>query len=417
MILMKRGSAKKASGQTDILIAGGGVAGLALAILLGRAGLRVMLAEPHAPPPMAQAAPSGRTVALMNASLNILRPTQVLELVMPFANPMARMRIIDDSVPGAGSVRATFDAAEAGQPYFGLNIPNAVLRAALFELAQAEGGVHIIGAGVSGLEAGAHEAAVRFTDGSAVRARLVVGADGRNSAVRTLAGIGAQTRPYGQSAITCLIAHTLDHENTSTEFHRPPGPFALVPLPGRRSSVVWVEKTERAGEISGLGRAEFTRELQARTAGVLGDVELETGPECWPLVSLSARALSAPRVALIAEAAHVMSPVTAQGLNLSLRDVAALAELVTDAARLGLDIGGAGLLADFEKRRRLDIRTRIAGVDGMNRAVSTEVPAIKILRRAGLKAVDFCPPIKALAMQTGLAPRIDRGRLARGESL
>lgn len=417
MDIMKRGSANKPSGQTDILIVGGGIAGLALAVLLGRAGLRVTLAEPHAPPPLNQVRPAGRTIALMNASLNILQSTQVMDRVLPFSCPMERMRIVDDSAPGEKTVRVEFSAAEIGQSRFGLNIPNAVLRAALFEQAEEEGNIRIIGAGLSGCEAGAHEALARFDDGSEIRAPLVVGADGRDSAVRKLAGIEADMHPYGQSAITCLISHGLDHENTSTEFHRPSGPLALVPLPGRRSSVVWVERTERADEIMRLKKEEFTQALQERASGVLGEIELEAGPECWPLASMSARALATRRTVLIAEASHVMSPVTAQGLNLSLRDVAALAELVVDAARLGLDIGSGRLLEDFEKRRRLDIKTRVLGVDGMNRAVSTDNPALKNFRRRGLKAIGLCPPARVLAMRMGLAPRIDHGRLARGETL
>lgn len=414
---MKRGSAKRASGQTDILIVGGGIAGLGLAILLGQAGLRVTLSEPHAPPPLEQVSPTGRTVALMNTSLNILKSTQVLESVRAFSNPMERMRIIDDSAAGAKAVRVEFPASEIGQPYFGLNIPNSILRAALFDRARTVKNIRVIAAGLSGYEIGRHEISARFEDGSEVTAKLIVGADGRDSAVRKLAGIEASLHPYAQSAITCLISHSRSHENTSTEFHRSSGPLALVPLPGQRSSVVWVESSSRADEIMRLKKQDFVQALQERTAGVLGEIELESGPESWPLVSLSAESLISPRTVLIAEASHVMSPVTAQGLNLSLRDVAALAELVVDAARLGLDIGSPALLRSFEKRRRLDIKTRVFGVDSMNRMVGTEVQALKNLRRAGLRTVGMCSPLKMLAMQIGLAPQIDQGRLARGEAL
>ena len=224
-------------------------------------------------------------------------------------------------------------------------------------------------------------------------------------------------KKYDQSAITCLINHSRSHSNTSTEFHRENGPMALVPLPGNQSSVVWVEKTETAQDLIKLKKQDFEQTLQDKTQDILGGITLEVGPECWPLCSIQAESLTASRVALIAEAAHVMSPITAQGLNLSLRDVAALAESIVDAARLGLDIGSQSVLRTYEKRRRIDIETRVFGVDTMNHVVSTDILGLKRLRRAGLKSLDTLYPLKTLAMQVGLAPRIDQSRLAKGDSL
>ncbi|MCC6598132.1 MAG: FAD-dependent monooxygenase [Alphaproteobacteria bacterium] len=405
------------SGQTDIVIVGGGIAGLSLAALLGQIGLNITLVEPHAPPPMEQIKPTGRTVALMNTSLNILKSTQVLERIGPFTNPMERMRIIDDSMQGAKPIHVEFEAEETGKPYFGLNIPNGILRAALFERVQALESVRIISASLVNYEAHETEIIAHFDDGTKIPAKLIIGADGRQSVVRTLAGIDARIQAYDQSAVTCLIAHSRSHENTSTEFHRPAGPLAFVPLPGNRSSVVWVEKTDRAEEIMRLKKSEFIQALAEQGGEILGEITLEAGPECWPLSSVQAKSLRGPRVVILAEAAHVMSPVTAQGLNLSLRDIAALSELIADAARLGLDIGASGILKNFEKRRSFDIATRVFGVDGMNRAVSTDRRVLKKLRRAGLKTVGFCSPLKTLAVEIGLAPQIDQGRLSRGESL
>jgi 2-octaprenyl-6-methoxyphenol hydroxylase len=403
--------------QTDIVIIGGGVAGLTLAALLGGAGLDVALVDPAPPTPMKKTEASGRTVALMNSSLNILKATGVWEAAAPFSHAMKQMRIIDDSDAAREMIEIEFPASDIGLEQFGCNIPNKFLRAALFEHVQKLKSVAFIKDGFKSFQTGESSTAVILASGQEIKAKLLVGADGRNSAVREAAGIDTAVKKYDQSAITCLINHSRSHNDTSTEFHRAGGPMALVPLPGNRSSVVWVEKTEKAEVLLKLKKQEFTEALQAKTNGVLGGITLETGPECWPLCSVKAKAITSARLALIAEAAHVLSPITAQGLNLSLRDVAALAESIIDNARLGLDIGSGSVLKAYEKRRHLDIETRVLGVDAMNRIVSTESPGLKRLRRAGLKSLDTLSPLKTLAMQIGLAPQIDQSRLARGEAL
>lgn len=403
--------------QTDIAIIGGGIAGLALAALLGEAGLGVTVAEPRPPLPFDKTPQSGRTVALMNSSVNVLKAAGVWERLDELSAPLQTMRIIDDSIARAKALEIEFPAGEIGAAQFGFNIPTGHLRAALFERVKSMRNVTIAEAGFEGYEAGVGGADVRLADGTNIRALLLAGADGRSSAVRAAAGIAATQNPYGQSAITCLIHHSRSHNFTSTEFHRPSGPFALVPLPGNRSSVVWVERTEDAEAIIRLRKPEFEEALHTRTKNILGGITLETPPECWPLISIRAKSLTAPRVALLAEAAHVMSPITAQGLNLSLRDVAALAESVVDAARLGLDIGAGTVLNAYESRRRIDVGTRVFGVDSMNRIVSTQHEMLKGVRRSALRAISAIYPAKTTAMQIGLAPRIDAGRLIRGERL
>jgi 2-octaprenyl-6-methoxyphenol hydroxylase len=403
--------------QMDIVIVGGGVAGLSLAILLAEAGLRVCLAEPHPPSSLKDTKLSGRTVALMNSSVNILKACDVWTALEPHSAPLQAMRIIDDSVSTREPIEIDFPAQDIGQPQFGFNIPNAALRAALYERAQKIKTLQIINSGFTRFETTPGGVSVMLEDKTTLSAKLIIGADGRASPVRKQAGIATTEHPYGQSAITCVINHSRSHNNISTEFHRPSGPFALVPLPGNRSSVVWVEKTDRADALLKLKKQDFTQALEDATAGILGGITLETNPECWPLCAIKAKSMTAARLALLAEAAHVMSPITAQGLNLSLRDVAALAELIVDAARLGLDIGASNILENFEKRRRLDIETRVFGVDGMNRIVSTDQETLKDLRRFGLKTLDNVSPLKTLAMQIGLAPELDNGRLVRGEAL
>lgn len=404
--------------KTDVLIIGGGIAGLALGVIMGRAGIPVHIVDPQAPKPLAQTTGSGRTVALMQSSLNIIRATGVWDHVKEHATRMRTMRIIDDSVPGEKNLAVEFHAEDIGYEEFGFNVPNSYLRAALYEAAQNTKTITLDVPGTL-VSYEADDTFVRavLQNGKAIEAKLLVGADGRNSKVRDLAGITASMHDYGQSALTCVINHSRSHDNTSTEFHRSGGPLALVPLQGNQSSVVWVEKTERAEEIKRLKKEDFTQTLQDLTNNILGGITLETGPDCWPLSSLKAKSLTAPRMALMAEAAHVMSPITAQGLNLSLRDVAALAETIADSLRLGLDIGSKSVLDSYEKRRRIDIGTRVFGIDSLNRIVSTDSAPLKDLRRAGLRAVDKIEPLRRLAMEQGLSPHADEGRLARGESL
>lgn len=408
---------KSQSGKIyDIAIAGAGAAGLALACLLAGAGFSVALIDP-APPPharQAKAAPSGRTVALMNSGLNILKAAG-LQAPEKYGTALRVMRILDESLPGSGRLEARFDSADMGLTQYGFNIPNDALIEALYERASSCGELTILpGESYDRMTAGAAHCDIMLKSGAVLQARVLAGADGRNSAVRESCGIGVKKHDYGQSAITCLISHARPHENVSTEFHRPAGPLAFVPMPGHISSIVWVERTARAGEILRLRKEEFIAALEKAAGDILGPLQLESPPSCWPLCAMTAERLTAPRTALIAEAAHVMSPITAQGLNLSLRDVAALAEVLTDAARAGVDIGSPAVLKTYESRRKLDTAIRTQGVDTMMRLVSTEHGLVKALRRAGLRAVAGIPPLKGFAMEHGLAPEADKGRLAKG---
>lgn len=411
-------AANQTNSRADIVISGAGVAGLTLAVLLARAGLRVSIIDPADKKVLSNDALSGRTVALMNSSLNILKAAGVWPALQPIANPLKTMTIIDVSRPKHGIVEESFEASDLGEEQYGFNIPNNALRAALFEAAQAEANITLyLERKLSDYSIDGSQAHVTLNNGKTLTAPLLIGADGRNSAVRSIAGIKHETKAYNQSAITCVINHSKSHNDTSTEFHRPVGPLALVPLPGNQSSVVWVNKTAQADELIKLSKQEFIQALQDETRDILGGITLEVNPQSWPLSSVKAKSLTAVRVALIAEAAHVMSPITAQGLNLSLRDVAGLAETIIDAARVGQDIGAKATLNAYVKRRRLDIDTRTFGVDHMNRIVSNDIEAIKGLRQAGLKTLSHVPPLKRFAMRVGLAPAIDEGRLAKGKSL
>ena len=404
---------------TDIIISGGGIGGLTAALLLGKSGFHVHIIDPAFPPPREHIKPCGRTVALMNASINILKATDIWDVIAPLAAPLKTMRLVDNSLhdKDQDSIETDFPAYELSLEQFGYNIPNAPLRAALYQKAQTLSCITMHADTLDTLHVSHHSVAATLSRGTTIHATLLIGADGRKSKVRQLHNIPTQTKPYNQSAITCLINHSRSHNYTSTEFHRPGGPLALVPLPGNQSSVVWVEKTAQADALMAYSPQEFVQALEEATGHILGGLTLESQPQSWPLCAIKTKTLIAPRTALIAEAAHVMSPITAQGLNLSLRDVATLAEILVDSRRKGLDIGTMRILQSYEKRRQLDINTRTRGVDTMNTLVAQDGPLIKKTRRFGLRMMDRLTPLRTTAMHIGLAPTIDQSRLARGQGL
>ncbi len=403
--------------NTDILIIGGGAPGLALATLLAPLGLAVAVVDVAPFAGLRDLKPDTRTAALMQGTVRILRAAGAWDSCAAHGADLRTLRIVDENGRRGAAVTADFRASEIGLDAFAVNMPNAVLRAALCDRARTVKNITLLPG--RRLADYSTESRVHATldDGTIINATLIVGADGRESAVRTIAGIETRVQEFGQSAITCLIEHNRPHDNISTEFHRPSGPFTLVPLPGKTSSVVWVEHTADADALMSVSRPSFMQALQDRTRDALGGVRMVAGPSCWPLIGLRAARLTAPRMALIAEAAHVLHPLGAQGLNLSLRDAAALAETIADAARLGLDIGSAVTLAAYEKRRVADVDGRVYGTEGFNHLVSNNKSAIHNLRRAGLKLVSGITPLRNIAMQQGLAPQDENSRLLKGHAL
>jgi 2-octaprenyl-6-methoxyphenol hydroxylase len=400
----------------DVVISGGGVPGLTLAALLADLGLEIVVLDPHPPTRLKDIKPDGRTAALMAGSVNILRATGAWDLCAPHGAPLNTLRIIESA-----TARADFSADDIGLPYFGINMPNNLQRAALYEIILKKKNITFL-CPTTLQDFTADDVGVSVTldeNGTTqtLRARILVGADGRNSTVREQAGIEMRDHDYGQRAITCIISHSKPHDNISTEFHRPGGPFTIVPLPGNQSSIVWVEYADDADNFLKLRREDFVNALQDRTENLIGRVEMVTPPQSWPLQSLHAKSLTAPRIALIAEAAHVLHPLGAQGLNLSLRDAATLAEEIADAARSGLDIGSHATLHRYEFRRRADIQTRLLGTDSLNRMVSNNIGLLRTLRSIGLKTIDSITPLRRFAMNEGVVPGYDDSRLSRGESL
>ena len=291
--------------QTDILIVGGGVGGLTLAVLLADVGISVDLIEPYPPEPLKKTKITGRTVALMEGSLNVIRACGVWDSIKDRTCPMQAMRILDDSMRKGQTIDTEFSASNIGMTQFGYNIPNSLLRAALYEKAAKAKTIKIHNCAFTEFEQHKGHIVAHLENDATIRAALMVGADGRNSRVREKSGIAVWKQNYNQKAITCVINHSRAHNNTATEFHRAGGPFALVPLPGNQSSVVWVETPEHADELLRLKKHEFEQALQKNANDILGGVTLEIGPEAWPLCSIKAKKLIAPRIALIAEAAHI----------------------------------------------------------------------------------------------------------------
>lgn len=402
--------------KADIIVSGAGPAGLTLSLLLGRAGFKVALIDAEPPAPIKTDEASGRTAALLNSSINVLKAAGLWDTLQDFATPLRVMKIIDDSTSGgAGDAAITFRAEESGQDCFGYNIPNACLRLALAnKVPEVKNITRLAPAKLKIFKVDGTNVFATTEDGKKISASLIIGTDGRNSIVRKISKIEVKTHDYGQIAMTCLIDHTKSHNFTSTEFHRSGGPFTFVPMPGNQSSIVWVEKTDDAKKYLAMKKSEYERAIQDRTNGYLGTVTLKSNPESWPLMMLSAEKFIGDRAVIAAEAAHVMSPIGAQGLNLSLRDIATLAETLTDAARLGEDIGSKSVLERYERRRRPDIKSHVIGIDGYNRIVANDMSFLKDLRRLGLKGVEKIPGLKQVAMQQGLMPSMDEGRLING---
>ena len=387
--------------KTDITIAGGGVAGLLTALALARQNIEVVLLEKQKLEPVETVKPTGRTSALMTGSINFLKDIDIFDAVKDTSCPLDKLRIID------GETSTTFDAEEIGLPCYGYNVPNETLKNELIKKLKTFQNVQMLDDnGLWDFEERDDHMIVRLNDDREINTKLLIAADGHNSVVREIAGIKTIKAGYKQSAITCLINHSRAHENTSTEFHKPGGPFTIVPCPGNQSAIVWCEKTQDAEEIIKLKKSDFTQALQDMTQNLLGEITLETAPQSWPLKGMIARKITGHRLALIAEAAHSLHPIGAQGLNLSIRDIKALTDLIIRQKTLGLDLGALTMLKDYKAQRRNDIYTRFAGVSGFCNITSKKSKGIQRLRQGGLKLINNVPFLKRQAMRIGLGANV-----------
>ncbi|VDS07283.1 2-octaprenyl-3-methyl-6-methoxy-1,4-benzoquinol hydroxylase [Paracoccus haematequi] len=391
---------------TDILVSGGGIAGLITAAAFGAQGFSTLCVDPA--PPVTEEGAEGadlRTTAFLTPSVALLGRIGLWDRLLPHATPLQIMRIVD-----AGGARPVarltrdFDATEIGDQPFGWNLPNWLLRR---EISARLAGMQNVrfqpGTGTAAVAARDEGALVTLTDGRRIRARLLVGADGRDSPVRQALGIGVRTFRYGQKALAFAVTHDVPHGNVSTEIHRSGGPFTLVPLPDRDgqpcSAVVWMENGRETARLAALPPAAFEAELNARSAGVLGRLTLATRLTQWPIISQIADRFTGPRTALIAEAAHVVPPIGAQGLNMSLADLTALIDLSGD------DPGSAASLAAYDRARRPEAFARLLGIDALNRASQASLRPLRDLRAAALGGLYGIAPVRRLMMRAGLGMR------------
>jgi 2-octaprenyl-6-methoxyphenol hydroxylase len=394
--------------SAEVAVIGGGPAGLVGAIALQAAGVDTLLIAP-------QPAEDHRTTALLAGSVTALATLGVWPACVANAAPLKAIRIVDDTGRLIRAPEVIFTAAEIGLGSFGHNIENRHLSAALHARAKELQLPHIAAA-ASAMASDRAGVTITF-DGGTARVRVAIGADGQRSISRTAAGIDSDRRAYPQMALALNLAHACAHGETSTEFHAASGPFTLVPLPGRRSSLVCVLDPARAAALAAQSDQELSAEIERRAHSILGAMNVEGGRGVFPLAIETAQAFARNRVALVGEAAHVVPPIGAQGLNLGLRDAATLAELVADAHRQKCDVGSSDLLARYDARRRADVMSRSIAVDVLNRSLLTDFIPAQGVRGLSLFLLDRIGPLRRALMREGVTPAASQPRLMRGEML
>jgi 2-octaprenyl-6-methoxyphenol hydroxylase len=402
--------------RADVVIAGGGFAGLALALALRQAlgaSFKVVVADPAF---AAGARIDPRASAIAAAARRMFETLGVWGAVADDAQPILDMVVTDSKLKD--TVRPVFltfaGEVQSGEPFAHM-IENAPLNAALAAKAR-EQGIELRPTIVRHF-AYSGRIVVTFGDGSEVPAALLVAADGARSSVREQAGIATHGWNYGQSAIVTTVAHERDHNGRAEEHFLPAGPFAILPLKGRRSSLVWTETDADAARILGMPDAAFHEELERRFGLHLGDISIAGARHAYPLGLFIARSFIAERIALVGDAAHVIHPIAGQGLNMGLKDIAALAEAIVDAARLGLDIGGADVLDRYQRWRRFDTAAMGVATDGLNRLFSNESDVLRLMRDLGLGLVDRMPGLKSFFIREAAGVTGEVPKLLRGEAL
>jgi len=388
--------------QTDILIAGGGIAGLTAAAAFGHLGLDVLLADP-AP----EATNDLRSTAFLHPARALFEEIGLWDILFAETTPLDALRIVDTTgwPPDITETRV-FTPAELNAASFGWNLPNQVTRAKLLAFLAKQPNITRLQTGFKTMLTRTTGAIVTLANGQRVRASLVIGADGRNSAVRQALDIPVETQRYSQKAFAFTATHAIPHDHVSTEIYNQGGAFTTVPLPDHgglpASAIVWMNKGARAQALARLNLQDFNAEMTARACALLGPMERVGDLSLWPVITQWATRLTAERTALIAEAAHVLPPIGAQGLNTSLHDIAALFDLIKAEA---VPLGSRAQLDAYEKARHKDIALRARAIDTFNRVCMSGTPAIQALRRTGLAAAYDIAPVRQGLMQAGLGRR------------
>jgi 2-octaprenyl-6-methoxyphenol hydroxylase len=387
----------------DIVISGGGIAGLTATCAFAQAGYDVVCVDPK-PPVTDGSDPDAdlRSTAFLQPARNTLRAADLWDQLEPFATPLEIMRLADAG-GASNEIRAVadFNAAEISDEPFAWNLTNWLLSRELVNAIKKLPNARLIKGQISGRITTRTDQNLVMVGNEQYRCRLLIGADGRNSTTRSEMGIDVKTWRYGQKALAFAVTHTQPHDNVSTEIHRTGGPFTTVPLPDQdglhRSSIIWMETSANATALQQMDLAGFTDALNARSCGILGEMTLATRRNLWPIIAQKAEKLHAQRYALIAEAAHVIPPIGAQGLNMSLTDMQVLLTLSETH-----DLGSDTHLKAYEKARKGDIDLRIRGVDALNRAAMAQSANLRDLRLKGLQALHGLAPLRTSIMKKGL---------------
>jgi len=392
--------------SVDILVSGGGIAGLTAAAAFGQAGFSVLCVDPSAPVTSRDAEGSDlRTTAFLQPARDLLTEAGLWQRFEAEAAPLQIMRIVDaGGAEPKPRVVKDFNASDISDLPFGWNLPNWLLRREMLAHLDEMPNVELrLGVATKSLLTREREARVALSDGDSAVCKLVVAADGRNSPMREAAGIGVKTTRYGQKALALAVTHPIPHENVSTEIHRSGGPFTLVPLPDYKglpsSALVWMERAPRAQELFELEEDAFNAAMTERSCALFGPLTLASRRTIWPIISQVADRFAGERLALIAETAHVVPPIGAQGLNTSLGDLHVLLDLAKAAPE---DLGSRSMLANYQRKRHTEVALRVKGIDLLNRASMAEAPMLRNARAAGLQALYGLPPVRKMLMQMGL---------------
>ncbi|WP_291685404.1 UbiH/UbiF family hydroxylase [Bradyrhizobium sp.] len=386
------------SATYDVAVVGGGPAGLGAAIALAQLGAKTALIARRAP------YADNRTTALLGGSVDFLGALDVWPRCKDNAAALQAMRLVDDTGRLIRAPEVRFSAGEIGLEEFGYNIENRLLMAALEERAAELAALTRFDDEADAVSPADAEVAIRTGQGKSLSARLVAGADGRQSLCREAAGIAVTRRQLNQAALTFNVSHSRPHRNISTEFHTPQGPCVFVPLPGDRSSIVWVSAPKEAERLMALSDDELSEAAEAQSHSILGRLRVEPGRHLFPLAIERPGQFANARVALVGEAAHVIPPIGAQGLNMGLRDAADLADLVREAIVSGDDPGSPEVLKRYDSARRADVLSRTFAIDIANRSLLSDFVPMQSLRAAGLHLIGSFGPLRRMAMREGLAP-------------
>jgi 2-octaprenyl-6-methoxyphenol hydroxylase len=382
----------------DVAVIGGGPAGLAAAIAIAQTGAKTVLIARRAP------YADNRTTALLGGSVDFLQALNVWPRCKEGAAPLQAMRLVDDTGRLIRAPEVRFSSDEIGLEAFGYNIENRLLTTALEARATELAELTWFDDEADTVIPQDADAAIRTGRGKSISARLVAGADGRHSLCRQAAGIEVRRRDLHQAALTFNVSHSRPHRNISTEFHTSQGPCVFVPLPGDRCSVVWVASPKEAERLMALADGELSEAAEKQSHSILGRIAVEPGRHLFPLAIEHIRQFARHRVALVGEAAHVIPPIGAQGLNMGLRDAADLADIVREAMVSGEDPGSPQVLKRYDTARRTDVASRTFAIDIANRSLLSNLLPVQSLRAAGLHLIGSIGPLRRIAMREGLAP-------------